>query len=75
MAGNVIPGPVVCLLLSGGLVVDVGEVTVHVVNLDAVVVGVLVDVATVIDAVVVAVASGDATAVFDSDMLEVAVDF
>lgn len=37
MAGNVIPGPAVCLRLNGGFV-EVGEVTVQVVNLEEVVV-------------------------------------
>lgn len=49
VAGKVIPGPVVCLLLNGGLVLDVGEVTVDVVNLDdAVVAGIVVAVVVVV---------------------------
>ena len=54
VAGKVIPGPVVCLLLNGGLVLDVGEVTVDVVNLDdAVVAGIVVAVVVVVVVVVV----------------------
>lgn len=53
MAGKVIPGPVVCLLRRGGLVVDVGDVTVHVVNLEDTVV---VTVTVVLGGAVVAVA-------------------
>lgn len=55
VAGKVIPGPVVCLLRNGGFVVDVGEVTVDVVNLDDVVVPVLVAVVVAMVVVVVAV--------------------
>lgn len=55
VAGKVIPGPVVCLLLKGGLVVDVGEVTVHVVNLEVVVVAMVVVVVDVDTVVVVGV--------------------
>lgn len=54
--------------------VDVGEVTVHVVNLEDVVVVVLVG--CVVDGVVDAViaVTDDVTVVFDSDTLEVAFD-
>lgn len=78
MAGKVIPGPVVCLLLRGGFVVDVGEVTVEVVNLDdeVVVVAVVVDVIVeVVVEVVVVVTEGMVVWVFGSDILGVGFDF
>lgn len=87
VAGKVIPGPAVCLLRNGGFVVDVGDVTVDVVNLPEIdvaivvvaavapiVVGVGVVVAVVVVVgVVVAVNNGDGG--FASDTLDVARDF
>lgn len=79
MAGKVIPGPVVCLLLRGGFVVDVGEVTVDVVNLDdeVVVVAVVVDVIVevVVEVVVVVVTEEMVVWVFGSDILGIGFDF
>lgn len=90
VAGKVIPGPVVCLLRSGGFVVDVGDVTVDVVNLPetdvatvvvaaaALVVGVVamvVVVAVVVVDDVVVVAVNDGDGGFASDTLDVARDF
>lgn len=74
------PGPVVCLLLKGGFVAEVGDVTVDVVNLPEDV-AVDVDVATVVVAevvlviedVVVAMEDGDGG--FASETLDVGMDF
>ena len=56
VAGKVIPGPVVCLLRRGGFVVEVGDVTVDVVNLPEVdVATVVVGVGVVVGVVVVVV--------------------
>lgn len=60
VAGNVMPGPVVCLLRSGGFVIEVGDVTVDVVNLP----DLDVDVAVVL-ATEVAVATADVVTVDD----------
>lgn len=77
VAGKVMPGPVVCLLRSGGFVVEVGDVTVDVVNLPVVVTEVaelVVDVVVVIVvAVVVVVNDGDGG--FASEILDVGKDF
>lgn len=60
VAGKVIPGPVVCLLRSGGFVeVKVGDVTVDVVNLPVVVTEVVVDVIVVVVVIVTVVNNGD----------------
>lgn len=86
VAGKVMPGPVVCLLLSGGFVPEVGDVTVDVVNLPEV----DVDVATVVVAelalvtdigaatvvvVIVVEADNDGDGGFASEMLDVGKDF
>lgn len=87
VAGKVMPGPVVCLLLSGGFVAEVGEVTVDVVNLPEDVVDV--DVAAVVVAMValvtddvvvtatvaVVVVDEDGDGGFASETLDVAMDF
>lgn len=86
VAGKVMPGPVVCLLLRGGFVAEVGDVTVDVVNLP---VAVDVDVATVVVAEVVLVINGAVVAAaavvvnddddgeggFASETLDVGIDF
>lgn len=76
VAGNVMPGPVVCLLRRGGFVVEVGDVTVDVVNLpdldvDVVAVVVAIGVAA-IDVGVVDVDVG--TGGVDVDVVDVDVD-
>jgi len=81
VAGKVMPGPVVCLLRSGGFVVDVGDVTVDVVNLPetdvatVVVAAVVPAVGVVIDDVVVVVANDGDGGFTCSDTLDVARDF
>lgn len=75
VAGKVMPGPVVCLRLNGGFVIEVGDVTVDIVNLPEIAVIVAVGVVVVVVVVVVDVTIADAVPKFvpiiDDDVVTV----